>query len=354
MRLMYVIPGFDLSGGVSRSARRMVEIMRTRGHHVVAAGPDDALFPGDVRTDHGTYRFGAGDPDSVEELEHRVARAASDLRPDLLVGYYGTSAGRWATGAARAQGLPVVVCLRGNDVDRDAALLDRGSLVREAVAGADAVTTVSREMASKVTDRFGVEAQFITNSVDRLRFYPDHAAGSELRARWGLDGRPVLGLFGEFKHKRGLARLAGLGEALAGWQVVLVGRLRPEVRNDAPAAWRRMGYMDTMDELRGAYSACDVVAQPSLYDGMPNVVLEAMACARVVVASPVGGLPDVIEHQQTGLLCATDSQWSETLASLHQDPRPDLGVAARRAVPGPDQEARAFEALFSRVIQGQR
>ena len=49
-------------------------------------------------------------------------------------------------------------------------------------------------------------------------------------------------------------------------------------------------------------AACDVLALPSWAEGTPNVVLEAIAAARPVVATRVGGIPDVIENERTGIL----------------------------------------------------
>jgi glycosyltransferase involved in cell wall biosynthesis len=54
--------------------------------------------------------------------------------------------------------------------------------------------------------------------------------------------------------------------------------------------------------LSTAYSAADICVVPSLEDNLPNTVLEAMACGTPVIASNVGGIPDMVRHQQTGLL----------------------------------------------------
>ena len=47
---------------------------------------------------------------------------------------------------------------------------------------------------------------------------------------------------------------------------------------------------------------CDVVLLPSVWDGMPNALLEAMACGRPVIASDAGGIAEVVEHGVSGLL----------------------------------------------------
>ena len=56
------------------------------------------------------------------------------------------------------------------------------------------------------------------------------------------------------------------------------------------------------DELKKKYQEADCLVNPSLYEGMPNVVLEAMACALPVVASRVAGNESVVKHGETGLL----------------------------------------------------
>lgn len=50
------------------------------------------------------------------------------------------------------------------------------------------------------------------------------------------------------------------------------------------------------------YALMDVFVHPSLRDGMPNALLEAMACEKAVVATPVGGIKDVIEDGKNGVL----------------------------------------------------
>jgi glycosyltransferase involved in cell wall biosynthesis len=82
--------------------------------------------------------------------------------------------------------------------------------------------------------------------------------------------------------------------------------------------------------LRGA----DVVLIPSLQEGLPNVAMEAAACGRPVLASNVGGLPEVISHGQTGLLLppGDEPQWKQALISCATRTLdlPALGKNARR------------------------
>jgi len=75
-------------------------------------------------------------------------------------------------------------------------------------------------------------------------------------------------------------------------------RQYPELREDIHV----VEYIQDREELVKYYNLMDVVLQPSLWDGMPNSVLEAMACGRLVLASSAGGIRDLVTHGETGLL----------------------------------------------------
>jgi glycosyltransferase involved in cell wall biosynthesis len=69
-------------------------------------------------------------------------------------------------------------------------------------------------------------------------------------------------------------------------------------------------------DLRFAYSACDVLGLPSLREGWPNVVLEAIACGTPVVASRVGGVPEILADEAPAMLLETrePGAWAGALA----------------------------------------
>jgi hypothetical protein len=126
MRLAYVVPALGGSGGVVRSAIRMIAAMRRAGHAVLAISPDVDLFPGDVRpeatidakpeakpeakidagVDDGTWRFGVLEPARPEDWVAPTAEALRRFVPDLVVGYYGTLTGYAAAVAAAEVGAP--------------------------------------------------------------------------------------------------------------------------------------------------------------------------------------------------------------------------------------------------------
>ncbi|HOS94810.1 MAG TPA: glycosyltransferase family 4 protein, partial [Armatimonadota bacterium] len=91
------------------------------------------------------------------------------------------------------------------------------------------------------------------------------------------------------------------------------------------------------EEMVRHYSLLDVLLCPSLWEGMPNAVLEAMACGCCVVASDAGGLKDLIRHGETGALMVRDelSHLAELLAELLDagpGARAEMGARARHFV----------------------
>lgn len=324
-------------GGAARSLDRVRAALAASDVAVTVCHPDASLFPDEVlHTPADRWRFGG--PRDLARWTDQGLDAIDAIRPDVVAGWYASQGGFCAVSAARQRGLPVAVCLRGNDLDRDFFLPQQHALVRYAIEKADAVIAVSTEQARKASALLGRSVHFVANSARRDRFYPDADAGQATRAAWGLSAADrVLGVFGELKPKRGLERLGRLD--LSRWQVVVVGHLRPGMARLLPPGARHIPTITDDDALRGAYCACDVLAQPSIHDGMPNVVLEAMACGRAVVATPVGGMPDLIVDGVSGRLCRSDAEWQAALDGL---PDPRLGAAAAAVPAAPAEEAAAL------------
>ncbi len=94
------------------------------------------------------------------------------------------------------------------------------------------------------------------------------------------------------------------------------------------------GPLDDPNDVARHLRLCDVVLLPSVWDGLPNALLEAMACARPVLASDSGGIPEVIEHGVSGLMLRRDSlhRLGEAVLEL-LDQGPDFAEQARRRGP---------------------
>jgi glycosyltransferase involved in cell wall biosynthesis len=177
---------------------------------------------------------------------------------------------------------------------------------------ADAIVAVSRALAEELA-HLGVprdRLHVVPNGVDPTLFHPRDRSSARLAL--GVPGDADIVLFvGRLEPQKGVHELLDAFErvraraprallVLAGDGVDLEA-VRARVSRWAPAAVRLLG---ATEHARVAewMSACDVLALPSWAEGTPNVVLEALASGRPVVATRVGGIPDVLRDERAGIL----------------------------------------------------
>lgn len=121
----------------------------------------------------------------------------------------------------------------------------------------------------------------------------------------------------------------------------------------------KVQFLGARTDIPDVLNAMDVFVLPSLSEGMPNAVLEAMACGLPVVATRVGGLPEVVEDGETGIL--TPSQDEAFLESalfnlLHDDTkRQMLGEKGRKRVLehfSLDKMVEEYQNLYHALVEG--
>lgn len=98
------------------------------------------------------------------------------------------------------------------------------------------------------------------------------------------------------------------------------------------------------EEMARLYARAAVVATPSLYDNFPNTALEAMACGKAVVASRVGGIPEILRHGEGTLVAAENHEELARAISRY------LGDGALRQAAGARARRAAVERFSSRVV----
>ncbi|MTD58792.1 glycogen synthase [Amycolatopsis pithecellobii] len=193
---------------------------------------------------------------------------------------------------------------------------------RTAYEAADAIIAVSAGMRRDVLDVYPAVApervQVVHNGIDTALYQPVSATDG-VRAR-GIDlDRPYVLFVGRITRQKGVPHLVRAASAFEpGTQVVLcaggadtpeldaefrelVGRLRAE--RDG-VFW--IPEMLPRDQVVQLLTHATVFACPSVYEPLGIVNLEAMACGTAVVASDVGGIPEVVEDGKTGLLVHYD------------------------------------------------
>jgi glycosyltransferase involved in cell wall biosynthesis len=229
----------------------------------------------------------------------------------------------------RRMGIPYVVSLRGGDVPGLVPQLNlfhalvrplRRMILRRAVA----VIANSPSLAALSQEADPIPVAVIPNGVDAAFFQP--AQRSATRGNFSL---LFVGRLVEQKNlKAVLGAIARLRPRLRGplsLQVVGDGPLRGELERLAQfldvselVTWH--GWLNKARLLR-LYQDADCFVNPSLYEGMPNTVLEAMACGLPVIASRIGGNDDLVVDGVTGFLfdLANEPTFDERLAILLGD-----------------------------------
>ncbi|MFZ7096207.1 glycosyltransferase family 4 protein [Luteimonas dalianensis] len=226
-------------------------------------------------------------------------------RYDLLLASWGYPDAVGTARLARTLGMPYVVKVHGSDLNQQAGRWLQRRQISSALRGARAVIAVSAALAARARE-LGAPAgrvHVLYNGVDGDHFRPGDRAAA--RERLGLPSEAPLVLYaGNLKPGKGCLDLL---EAFAG----LLKR-EPDARlafvGDGPAARilrNRAGELGVAerlllagarvhDELPEWMRAANLLCLPSHSEGVPNVVLEAMACGLPVVASNVGGIPEVL------------------------------------------------------------
>ena len=305
-------------------------------------------------------RGGVGKLAGVAKAVAVVRRA----RPDVLAGFmfHGMMTARIA---GRLAGVPAVV---------SAVRSEAHGRARERVMGAtgwltDAVTVMSDSLASHIAER-GVAAPsrlvVIPNAVDFDRYA---AAGCRERTRreLGVGADEFLwlaaGRLTPAKDYPGLLRAfaALAGRRRARLLIAGDGPLRGELARlvdelGLSGCVRLLGLRDDLPEL---YRACDALALSSAWEGMPNVVLEAMASSTPVVATAVGAVPEMVAHGETGFVVLPGDHAAlagamERMMDLAPEERRALGEAGCRLVRARhsvDGVVDMWEELFGRLLE---
>jgi len=250
----------------------------------------------------------------------RAVRAvANRVNATIVHGHWVVPGGAMAALAAPSR--PLVVSLHGSDVFVAERHVAAGLVARRTFRRAAYVTACSDDLRDRARALGAREDRSVTipYGVDGARFRPDAAARRAVRARLGLqpDDQVVLAA-GRFVRKKGFEYLIEAVGLLAPERPRLHlllaggGDLEAELRDRVFAAGLShcthfLGVL-RQGEVAAALASADVAVVPSVrddagnVDGLPNVVLEALASGTPVVASPAGGIGSVVRDGITGLL----------------------------------------------------
>jgi glycosyltransferase involved in cell wall biosynthesis len=331
----------DGPGGAERMLIELAEELRRRDYDVCPVGPANGCgwlaeqfrerdFDPEV-----FYLRRALDLDCARGLVQLFRRRRVDIvhSHEFTMALYGAAAARWA-------GLPHVITMHGGT--GFAQRWRRRIATRWAIRQSQSVVAVSRATRTTLASALAVSESAFTVIPNGVA--PVSGTGSAVRAELGLDPDELLILAvgnlypvkGHAVLLRALAAIGG-GEG-ARWRLAIAGRGEEEERLRMAAVelgvsdrFQLLGYRSDIANL---LTAADMYAMPSLSEGLPLALIEAMFAGKPIIASDVGGIPEVVEGGHEALLVPPGDAHALThaLVRLLSDPglRRQLAAAAQR------------------------
>lgn len=351
----------DGPGGAELVELRLAQALRDRGHAIVPVGP--SMGCGWLA---GQFRDTGFDPQTFtlrRPLDWRCLRGMIDLlrehRVDLVhsheftMAVYGAAAARWL-------GIPHVITMHG--AQYVTAKWRRQVLLRWAFRSSFATVAVSQDTKRHLDG----ELRLHPNVIRVVQNGVPVRTGDRARVRTELglrDDHALLLAVGSLVPRKGHAVLI---EALATigagpWMLAIAGGGAERDRLDALAKSKGLeahikilGHREDVPDL---LAASDVFVMPSLWEGLPLALLEAMLAGKPVIASRTSGIPEAVNDGVDGVLTEPGdvAQLAAALRGVLNDPacRQTLGAAAKARATATftlDAMADGYEAVFKEAL----
>lgn len=192
-----------------------------------------------------------------------------------------------------------------------------GALDRRLVRGFDRIVSVSDRISS-ILEQGGVAREKLQVIYNGIEVEPFRSATPSLCQEWHVNGDLLIGLIGRLTEQKGPAFLLRAAREVVqqhpSARFVLVGSGPLRERLEALARELNIQnntcFAGTRNDMPGVYASLDIFVLPSLYEGLPMALLEALAAGKPVIATPVGAVPKLIQNQETGLLVEPENSQS--------------------------------------------
>lgn len=329
LKIRFLLPSLNL-GGSEKHVIRLASGLREKGHDVGIATLFREGFLLDEVLKEGIpfecLKIKSGWLLSPFHIFEWLQKERPDVLHTYLFGFH-----FFAGLAARLAGIPLVLSSR-RDVEygqrkRDLFIESLGNLFVDRVI-----------CCAKAAQRRASEKEFwlspeklntIYNGVDLERFKITHP--EKIRKEFDIpDNVPVIGTVGNLSHKKGtpfLLDAMGLiipAHPHARFLLVGAGPLEKEMKEKAIhlAPRGQIIFTGPRSDIPDLMSAMDIFVLASLFEGLPNVLLEAMTLGKPVIATQVGGIPELIESRGDGILVPPQNpqELARAVLTLLEDP----------------------------------
>jgi glycosyltransferase involved in cell wall biosynthesis len=309
MRTVALMLESDGPGGAERVLMELADELRRRGREVVPVGPSDGCgwLAGEFRSrgyvPEQFHLRSPLDPFCVTGLVGMLRRRNVDVvhSHEFTMAFYGAA-------AARVLRLPHVITMHGGM--GFATRARRRIAMRWACRNSRSVVAVSEPTRAALSGALRLPAETIRVVPNGLRFGMGERGRVRAELRLADDEALILAVGNLYPVKGHIVLLRAMAalerSGVSRWRLVIAGRGEEE------AALRRFadenGFADRLhllgyrSDIHDLLAACDIFAMPSLSEGLPMALLEAMFAARPIIVSAVGGIPDVITPDEHGIL----------------------------------------------------
>jgi N-acetyl-alpha-D-glucosaminyl L-malate synthase BshA len=366
-------------GGSGIVATELGKMLASRGHHVHVLSSETPFRLGDYQPGLSFHRVEAPtypvfrEPQYLLALANKIVQVSRAERLDIIHAHYAvphaTAAylARQILGAANGGKVPrVITTLHGTDITLLGSDRSYSEIVAFSIERSDGVTAVSESLKADTYREFGQkrDIRVIPNfvNVESQR----RGDRSDLRASLASEGEKLVIHVSNFRPVKRVAAV-----------IEIFKRIRAEVParllmvGDGPDMGEAVGlcrkyelgsavrFLGDQEQVVPLLSASDLFLMPSAQESFGLAALEAMACEVPVIASRVGGVPELVKDGVTGFLCAPEDLTGMagaavrllTDASLHRQ----VSAAARRRAVETFADTKIipiYEAYYDEVLGG--
>ncbi len=360
MNVLHIELGGSVYGGGAQTAYLLNGLASSKDRHALICDAESGLA-GQIKNTHATVHAiscaGDADPRTLLTLFSIIRKQ----RPDLV--HIHSRRGEFLSACASSfQGIRVVLSRRvDNPPNRIDATLKNGVYSK--------IIAISAAVKS-ILESHGIQKEkicLIPDGVDTAAYAPAKGTSGTLRRELGIPEHAVIaGVIAQLIERKGhhvlIEALSKIGAPPDELRVLFFGRgtleksLRRMVRDRGLD--RSIIFCGFRSNLNQLIPQLDLLIHPALSEGLGVALLEASACAVPIIASRVGGIPEIVEDGETGLLAAPGNaaELAGKLRQLINSPieRGRLGIAGRRRVLehfSTDQMIAKHERLYRSLIK---
>jgi glycosyltransferase involved in cell wall biosynthesis len=226
------------------------------------------------------------------------------------------------------------------------------------------ITSVAKHVSNKIKAHYGIDAEVISSGLDP----PKYRAPKIIRVQYGLNGGDYALFLGRIDPIKRIDWIVDATKTVAHLKTVVIAGGAQNKETETYYSWlkeqaeqtrARIVFTGSVEgELKyELLSNCRIFLAPSLDEGLPIALLEAMSYGRVCIASDIAGHREVIENAVSGYLFQSNdkTQFSEILLNVHKRPASELSAVASRARQVVDENyswdhaAARFEGIYTEL-----